>query len=127
MTTGKKKSLPEKVYNNRRLAPVIYRDTEEQHMQINLSGHHVDLTPAIKSYINSKLDRLEKHHDRITSTNVILSVDKLRQKAEASIHVSGKDFFADSESENLYAAIDLLTDKLDRQLIKYKEKIRNHR
>lgn len=95
-------------------------------MQINISGHHVELTPAIKNYVNSKLDRLERHHDRITSTNVILSVDKLRQKAEASIHVSGKDFFADCESEDLYAAIDLLTDKLDRQLIKYKEKMRNH-
>ncbi len=95
-------------------------------MQINISGHHVDLTPAIKNYVNTKLDRLERHHDRITSTNVILSVDKLRQKAEASVHVSGKDFFADCESEDLYAAIDLLADKLDRQLIKYKEKMRSH-
>ncbi|MBU3069733.1 ribosome-associated translation inhibitor RaiA [Aestuariicella sp. G3-2] len=95
-------------------------------MQINISGHHVELTTAIKNYVNSKLDRLERHHDRITSTNVILSVDKLRQKAEASVHVSGKDFFADSESEDLYAAIDLLADKLDRQLIKHKEKMRNH-
>ncbi len=95
-------------------------------MQINISGHHVELTPAIKNYVNTKLDRLERHHDRITSTNVILSVDKLRQKAEASVHVSGKDFFADCESEDLYAAIDLLADKLDRQLIKHKEKMRNH-
>lgn len=95
-------------------------------MQINISGHHVELTTAIKNYVNTKLDRLERHHDRITSTNVILSVDKLRQKAEASVHVSGKDFFADSESEDLYAAIDLLADKLDRQLIKHKEKMRNH-
>lgn len=95
-------------------------------MQINISGHHVELTSAIKNYVNTKLDRLERHHDRITSTNVILSVDKLRQKAEASVHVSGKDFFADSESEDLYAAIDLLADKLDRQLIKHKEKMRNH-
>lgn len=95
-------------------------------MQINISGHHVELTPAIKNYVNTKLDRLERHHDRITSTNVILSVDKLRQKAEASVHVSGKDFFADCESEDLYAAIDLLADKLDRQLIKYKEKMRSH-
>ncbi len=95
-------------------------------MQINISGHHVELTPAIKNYVNTKLDRLERHHDRITSTNVILSVDKLRQKAEASVHVSGKDFFADCESEDLYAAIDLLADKLDRQLIKHKEKMRSH-
>lgn len=95
-------------------------------MQINISGHHIELTPAIKNYVDSKLNRLERHHDRITSTHVILSVDKLRQKAEATVHVSGKDFFADSEAEDLYAAIDLLADKLDRQLIKYKEKMRNH-
>ena len=95
-------------------------------MQINLSGHHIELTPAIKNYVTSKFERLERHHDRITSTNVILSVDKLIQKAEASIHVSGKDFFADCESEDLYKAIDLLADKLDRQLIKHKEKLKNH-
>jgi putative sigma-54 modulation protein len=96
-------------------------------MQINISGHHLDLTDAIKTYLNSKLEKLERHHDRITSINAILSVDKLQQKAEATVHVSGAEFFADSESEDLYAAIDLLTDKLDRQLIKYKEKLRSHR
>lgn len=97
-------------------------------MQINISGHHIDLTPAIKDYVNNKFTRLDRHHDGITSTNVILTVEKLIQKAEATIHVSGKDFFADSESEDLYAAIDTLTDKLDRQLIKHKEKQRsNHR
>lgn len=96
-------------------------------MQSNISGHHLEVTPAIKDYVTSKLDRLNRHSDRITSTQVTLSVDKLVQKAEATIHVSGKDFFADSESENLYAAIDVLTDKLDRQLIKHKEKIRSHR
>lgn len=97
-------------------------------MQINISGHHVDLTDSIKDYVNNKLARLNRHHDGITTTSVILSVDKLIQKAEATVHVSGKDFFADSESEDLYAAIDTLTDKLDRQLIKHKEKLRsNHR
>ena len=96
-------------------------------MQITISGHHVEVTPAIKNYVNTKLDRLMRHSDKITSTNVILSVDKLVQKAEASVHVTGKEFFADSESENLYAAIDVLTDKLDRQLIKHKEKLRSHR
>ena len=95
-------------------------------MQMNISGHHIELTAAIKNYVTSKFDRLQRHHDRITSTNVILSVDKLIQKAEASIHVSGKDFFADCESEDLYKAIDLLADKLDRQLIKHKEKLKNH-
>lgn len=96
-------------------------------MQITISGHHVDLTDSIKDYVHNKLSRLDKHHGQITSTNVILSVEKLRQKAEASIHVSGKDFFANSESEDLYAAIDSLTDKLDRQLLKHKEKISSHR
>ncbi|UTA48817.1 ribosome-associated translation inhibitor RaiA [Simiduia sp. 21SJ11W-1] len=96
-------------------------------MQINISGHHLDLTDAIKSYVNTKLEKLERHHDRITSINAILSVDKQRQKAEATVHVSGAEFFADSQSEDLYAAIDLLTDKLDRQLIKHKEKLRSHR
>ena len=82
-------------------------------MQINISGHHVDLTESIKSYVESKFERLERHNDRITSTQVTLSVDKLIQKAEATVHVSGKDFFADAESEDLYAAIDQLTDKLE--------------
>lgn len=96
-------------------------------MQINISGHHLDLTTAIRNYVNTKFERLERHHDRITSINAILSVDKLQQKAEATVHVSGAEFHADSESEDLYAAIDLLTDKLDRQLIKHKEKLRSHR
>lgn len=96
-------------------------------MQINISGHHLDLTDPIKNYVTSKMERLERHHDRITSINAILSVDKLIQKAEATVHVSGAEFFADTEHEDLYAAIDLLTDKLDRQLIKHKEKLRNHR
>ncbi|TNE76568.1 MAG: ribosome-associated translation inhibitor RaiA [Gammaproteobacteria bacterium] len=93
-------------------------------MQMNISGHHLEITDAIKDYVTNKLSKLERHHDRITSTNVILSVDKLIQKAEATVHVSGGEFFANSENEDLYAAIDILADKLDRQLIKHKEKTR---
>lgn len=93
-------------------------------MQLNISGHHLDITDPIKDYVTTKLSKLERHHDGITSTNVILSVEKLIQKAEATVHVSGGEFFADSEHEDLYAAIDMLTDKLDRQLIKHKEKSR---
>ena len=93
-------------------------------MQLNISGHHLDITAPIKDYVTNKLSKLERHHDRITSTNVILSVEKLVQKAEATVHVSGGEFFADSEHNDLYAAIDILTDKLDRQLIKHKEKNR---
>jgi|TARA_B100000809_G_C15119782_1_gene523841 putative sigma-54 modulation protein len=97
-------------------------------MQINISGQHVDITPAIKDYVADKFDKLNRHNDRITSTQVTLSVDKLLQKVEASMHVSGKDLFAESQSsENLFIAIDQLADKLDRQLIKHKEKLRNHR
>jgi putative sigma-54 modulation protein len=91
---------------------------------LNISGHHLDITDPIKDYVTTKLSKLERHHDGITSTNVILSVEKLIQKAEATVHVSGGEFFADSEHEDLYAAIDMLTDKLDRQLIKHKEKNR---
>ncbi len=95
-------------------------------MQLNISGHHVDVTDPIRDYVTSKLSKLERHHDRITSTNVILTVEKLVQKAEATVHVSGGEFFADAEHEDLYAAIDALADKLDRQLIKHKEKQRGH-
>ncbi|MCB1615544.1 MAG: ribosome-associated translation inhibitor RaiA [Pseudomonadales bacterium] len=96
-------------------------------MQINISGHHVDISPSLRDYVTNKLDRLNRHHDHITNTDVTLIVDKLEQKAEATVHVSGADLFANSVSTDMYAAIDSLTDKLDRQLIKYKEKLRNHR
>ncbi len=98
-------------------------------MQVNVSGHHIEVTEALKNYVESKLDRLERHFDRITNMNVILSVEKQRQKAESTIRISGGEVYADAEAEDLYAAIDLMTDKLDRQLIKNKEKItdRKHR
>lgn len=95
-------------------------------MQINISGHHLELTDAIKSYIDEKFEKLGRHSDHITSTNVTVSVEKNRQKAEANVHVSGKDLFADAEADDLYKAIDLLTDKLDRQLLKHKEKAKSH-
>jgi putative sigma-54 modulation protein len=91
-------------------------------MAITISGHHVDLTPALKDYVNEKLSRLERHSDQINSIHVILSVEKLTQKAEATVHLNGGEAHAESVSENMYAAIDLLTDKLDRQVIKHKEK-----
>jgi putative sigma-54 modulation protein len=96
-------------------------------MQINISGRHVEVTDSMREYVTTKLERLTHHHDRITSTQVILSVDKLIQKAEATLHISGKDVHADASHEDLYAAIDSLVDKLDRQLIKHKEKMRSHR
>ena len=95
-------------------------------MQINISGHHVEVTPPLRQYVLNKLDRLQRHFDQITNTEVTLIVEKLVQKAEATVHVSGADLFANAESEDMYAAIDLLVDKLDRQLIKHKEKNRGH-
>ena len=95
-------------------------------MEITISGHHVEVTPALHDYVMTKFERLERHFDQITNTDVTLIVEKLVQKAEARIHVSGADIFADAESEDMYAAIDQLADKLDRQLIKHKEKSRGH-
>ena len=95
-------------------------------MQINISGHHLEVTPPLRQYVLNKLDRLQRHFDHITNTEVTLIVEKLVQKAEATVHVSGADLFANAESEDMYAAIDLLVDKLDRQLIKHKEKNRGH-
>lgn len=95
-------------------------------MQINLTGHHIDITPAMRSYVNDKLEKLGRHFDGVGNVNVVLAVAKM-QKAEATIHVSGADLFAEAESENMYASIDALADKLDRQVIKHKEKRKDHR
>jgi putative sigma-54 modulation protein len=95
-------------------------------MQLTISGHHLEVTDPIRDYVKSKLGRLERHNDRITQVAVILSVAKLVQKAEATVHVAGIELFADCEHEDLYAAIDALADKLDRQLIKRKERLRGH-
>lgn len=93
-------------------------------MQITVSGHHVDVTPALRDYVNTKLSKLQNHFDNITNTEVTLTVEKLVQKAEANVHVAGANLFAACESEDMYAAIDSLADKLDRQLIKHKEKLK---
>ena len=95
-------------------------------MQINITGHHVDLTDSLQTYVESKFEKLERHFDNVTNVHVILSVEKLRQKAEATIHISGADLYADSEEEDMYTAIDLLVDKLDRQIKKHKEKLTDH-
>lgn len=95
-------------------------------MQINLHGHHVELTDPLKSYVDDKFNRLARHFDHITSTQVTLSVEKTRQKAEATLRFSGGEVFADSVEQDMYAAIDLLVDKLDRQILKHKEKVKAH-
>ncbi len=95
-------------------------------MNLKITGHHVEVTPALHDYVTNKLDRVIRHFDHVTSVQVILSVDKLKQKAEVTLHVRGKDIYADADDADLYAAIDAVTDKLDRQVVKHKEKTNNH-
>lgn len=95
-------------------------------MNLNITGHHVEVTPAIREYVVTKLDRVIAHFDNVTSVNVILSVEKLKQKAEVTVHVRGKDIYVESDDANLYAAIDSMSDKLDRQVQKYKQKMADH-
>lgn len=91
-------------------------------MNLNVSGHHLDVTSAMRTYVSGKLGRVTRHFDHVIDAHVILSVDKLQQKAEVTLHVRGKDIHAECADADLYAAIDLLIDKLDRQVIKYKDK-----
>jgi len=94
-------------------------------MQINITGHHVDVTPALKQYVTTKFDKLERHFDSVLDVHVILTVEKLRHKAEADLRVSGNHIHAESTDGDMYAAIDLLVDKLDRQIVKHKEKVQD--
>jgi putative sigma-54 modulation protein len=91
-------------------------------MNLNLSGHHLDITPAIRAYVTNKLVRLTRHFDHVIDVNVVLSVDKLRQQVTANLHVRGKDIHAECVEPDMYAAIDALADQLDRQVLKLKEK-----
>ncbi len=95
-------------------------------MNLNIAGHHIEVTPALRDYVTSKLDRVIRHFDNVTNVHVVLSVEKLIQKAEITVHVKGKDIYADSSDADLYAAIDGLVDKLNRQVVKYKEKVSDH-
>ena len=91
-------------------------------MNVNLAGHHLDITPAIREYVTTKLERITRHFDHVIDVNVIMSVEKLEQKVEATVHVRGKDIFVESRDSTMYAAIDSLVDRLDRQIVKHKEK-----
>ena len=95
-------------------------------MQISITGHHVEITEALRTYVESKFNRLERHFDKMTNIHVILGVEKERQKAEATIHVNRGNIFANDENDDMYAAIDGMIDKLDRQLKKHKEKLSDH-
>jgi len=96
-------------------------------MQVNLTGHHVDITDSLRAYVDEKIAKLERHFDHVTNVHVILSIEKLEKKAEATVHIAGADVFADSVHQDMYAAIDSLVDKLDRQVLRHKEKIKSHR
>ena len=95
-------------------------------MQLSVTGHHVDVTDSMKHYVSSKIEKIERHFDIVTDVHCILKVEKLRHTAEATVHVSGSTIFADSTDEDMYAAIDSLVDKLDRQVRKHKEKLVDH-
>ena len=96
-------------------------------MNLNLTGHHLEITPAIRAYVINKLERVTRHFDHVIDVNVVLSVDKLQRIVEANVHVRGKEIHAESVDADMYAAIDALADKLDRQVVKYKEKLTDHR
>jgi putative sigma-54 modulation protein len=95
-------------------------------MQINLTGRHVEITEALREYVDSKFSKLERHFEQINNVHVVLNVEKLKQVVEAKLHLNGGEVYAVSEDDNMYAAIDQLIDKLDRQVIKHKEKISRH-
>ena len=91
-------------------------------MNLNLTGHHVEITPPIRDYVASKLKRITHHFDHLIEVNMILSVEKLRHRIEANVHLRGKDVFCEHADADMYAAIDGLVDKLDRALMRHKEK-----
>jgi putative sigma-54 modulation protein len=100
-------------------------------MNLTISGHHLEVTPSLREYVLTKLDRVTRHFDQVVDINVLLTVEKQkekerRQKAEVTLHVKGRDIFVEQSSEDLYAAIDQLMDKLDRQVCRHKDRLQDH-
>lgn len=95
-------------------------------MQINITGHHVELTDALREYVNKKLNKLTRHFDSVTNVHVVLTVEKQEQKAEVKVNATGQEIVAQASSQDMYASIDAMMDKLDRQVIKHKEKMGSH-
>lgn len=95
-------------------------------MNLQINGHHLEVTPALRDYVSSKLERVTRHFDHVIDVNAILSVEKLKQKAEVTVHLSGKDIYVESIGDDMYAAIDILADKLDRQVQKHKQKMQDY-
>lgn len=91
-------------------------------MQININGRHIEITDALRDFVNNKMSRFQRHYDNITSIEVTLTVEKLRQIADANVHIAGAEIHAQAESEDMYASIDMVIDKLDRQMKKHKGK-----
>ena len=95
-------------------------------MQLEVTGRHIEITKSLNSYVKDKITRLKRHFDQVLDIHVILEVQKTTHKAEASLHVSGNHIFAEARAEDMYVAIDSLIDKLDRQIVKHKEKLKDH-
>lgn len=100
-------------------------------MNLTISGHHLDVTPALRTYVTDKLDRVTRHFDQLVDVKVLLTVEKQkekekRQRAECSIRVKGSDLFAECANEDLYAAVDGLVDKIDRQVVRHKDRLQDH-
>ena len=95
-------------------------------MQITITGHHVEVTAPLRAYVTEKMQKLERHFDQVSSVNVILNVEKLQHQAEATVKAGGRTIFAAETAKDMYASIDKLIDKLDRQVRRYKERITNH-
>jgi putative sigma-54 modulation protein len=105
--------------------------TRRLFMNLTISGHHLEVTPALRNYVTSKLDRITRHFDQVVDVKVLLTVEKQkekerRQRAECNIHVKGSDMFAESSHADLYAAVDDLVDKLDRQVVRHKDRLQDH-
>ncbi|MCK5828878.1 MAG: ribosome-associated translation inhibitor RaiA [Methylococcales bacterium] len=96
-------------------------------MQVSITGHHIEVTDSLRAHVDEKIGKLKRHFDNVTDVHVILTVEKLEQKAEATVQISGAKLFAEDTKEDMYKAIDNMVDKLDRQIIKHKEKTGNHR
>ena len=100
-------------------------------MNLTISGHHLDVTPALRTYVTTKLDRITRHFDQLVDVKVLLTIEKQkekqgRQRAECNIHVKGNDMFAESSHADLYAAVDELVDKLNRQVVRHKDRVQDH-
>lgn len=100
-------------------------------MNLTISGHHLEVTPALRTYVTTKLDRIRRHFDQVVDVKVLLTLEnqkekERRQKAECNIRVKGIDLFAECAHADLYAAVDELVDKLDRQVVRHKDRLQSH-